>query len=76
MRKFFLPILFLFITIILIVVFKIDYIRGSNFIGKENIITGNIKKDGYLKWFLVLIIFPIIISIFAFIFDTIFYFLF
>jgi len=46
MRNFFLSILFLFITIILIVIFKIDYIRGSNFIGKENIKKSffNIKK--------------------------------
>ena len=29
--------LFFFITIILIVIYKIDYIRGHNFIGKENI---------------------------------------
>jgi len=35
MKKFFLSILFIFITIVLIVIFKIDYIRGSNFIGKE-----------------------------------------
>ena len=61
------------ITTLIINLFKKDFMK--NFLKPINI-TGNIKKEGYFPLLFITIFFPIIVSIAAFLVDTILYFFF
>ena len=61
------------ITTFIINLFKKDFMKSFL---KPFDLTGNIKKDGSVPWFVLSIIYPIGLCIIAFLIDTIFYFIF